>query len=298
LKTHTLLAIVAAVLALALLFYAWPTAENGQVSLAKPESNQLPPAQPKPLLNESQRAWQQDNSKALLSGKWKHKVFPHRVNAIKKLNKLWGEGFRSFEMDVHIKSDQYGGVIFQVGHHEGAMGVELVQHFSDITPQQIERLWLDIKNLNRKNCEQALDYLDLLDRQWAIRNKVIFESPDMTDCLRLASEAGWHTTYYMPTRKVLGLMEKGSADMIKGFVASLSKQLATQQARAVSFDSRLYPFIKQHVEERLDPELVYHVWRGPVLHDASFLQNLESLEYLQDPRVKTLLVTYKSEFDL
>lgn len=42
----------------------------------------------------------------------------------------------------------------------------------------------------------------------------------------------------------------------------IAKQLEIQNVAAISFDSRLYPFVKIFLESKLSKDIVYHSWGG------------------------------------
>ncbi len=71
-----------------------------------------------------------------------------------------------------------------------------------------------------------------------------------------------------------------------------------QNLDAVSFDHRLYPFVKQYLEPLISDDIAYHTWYAPSLKSINFKDNLLKNKLYLDNRVKTLLTPYKSQFDL
>jgi hypothetical protein len=108
----------------------------------------------------------------------------------------------------------------------------------------------------------------------------------------------WHTSYYMPTNNILAMLKKKNIKEMVQEAVKISKQIATQKISAISFDSRLYPFIKQYLEPIINQAIVYHIWYAPPLYSLTLKKELQSSKLYQDIRIKTLLTTYKSQFDL
>lgn len=67
----------------------------------------------------------------------------------------------------------------------------------------------------------------------------------------------------------------------------------------VSFDLRLYKFVKDYLEAGLGSQVVYHTWYpGVTFESTNLLEEMQEREYFHDSRVKTILLPYASEFSL
>jgi heptose-I-phosphate ethanolaminephosphotransferase len=126
------------------------------------------------LAPENHLYWQHANAAFLKQTGQASRIFPHRVNSVGKLKDIWNDGFRSFEVDVRF--EEKGSPAFRVGHNEGVMGLELEAFLSQVNPPEIEKIWLDFKNLTPENHKQALDRLAYLDQKFGLKEKVIVES--------------------------------------------------------------------------------------------------------------------------
>ena len=68
---------------------------------------------------------------------------------------------------------------------------------------------------------------------------------------------------------------------------------------ALSFNARLYPFVKSYLAPLLDDHIVYHTWDINIsLADKGLMTVLGGSAPFQDPRVKTILAVYRSPFHL
>jgi len=240
--------------------------------------------------------WQKVNTQYLVDINQSSRIFPHRVDSIGKLKDIWNDGFRSFEVDV-IFSDK-GEESFIVGHDYGLANISLEKFISSIEHTQIERVWLDFKNLNVKNIEKALNRLTYLDKKYNLKEKFIVESGIKKNFFKEIHKAGWHTSYYMPTKKIVDLIKVNNIKAMEELANSIFSQVNKQEVNAISFDSRLYPFVKKYMEPLLDNHIVYHIWYAPSLFSAHFIPNLQKNKYYLDSRIKTLLTQYKSQYNL
>ncbi len=240
--------------------------------------------------------WQKVNAKYLIDTNQSSRIFPHRVNSIGKLKDVWNDGFRSFEIDVRFGDNN--STTFQVGHNQGLMGFGLEEFLSRVDYSKIERIWLDFKNLNQSNYKKALERLEYLDKKFDLKRKFIVESGTNSEFFKELRKNGWHTSYYMPTNKLVKLLQKNNKDEMQKLATSIAKQTKVQNVAAVSFDYRLYPFIKQYLEPLISDDIVYHMWLGPSLDRTNFEDELLKNPMYLDNRVKTLLSFYKSQYYL
>lgn len=240
--------------------------------------------------------WQQKNAQHLIETNQSRRVFPHRVNSLAKLQEVWNNGIRSFEVDVRFGDDQR--TTFTVGHHKGVMGVGFERFLESVDSEQIERVWLDFKNLNSKNYQQAMNRLAYLDEKFGLKDKLIVESGTVHGLFKSFREAGWHTSYYIPTTQVLDIAKAGDKDAVRALAQTMASQVAEQNVSAVSFDTRVYSFVEAYLEPMLTSDVVYHVWYGPDLADVEFEQKLQASDIVTNQRVKTVLVKYTSQFHL
>ncbi len=240
--------------------------------------------------------WQKVNTQYLVDSNQSSRIFPHRVNSTGKLKDIWNDGFRSFELDAHFNGNDRD--YFQMGHHSGVMGVKMEDFLLSVKHSDIQRIWFDFKNLNQENHKAAIKRLEYLDRKYDIKKKFIVESGTTDPFFKEFRKAGWHTSYYMPTRRIAEMLKEKKIFELKKLATQIAKQVKSQNVSAVSFDHRLYPFVKQYLESLIDKNIVYHIWYAPSLSSKSFKQDLQKYKLYLDTRVKTLLSTYKSQFNL
>ena len=240
--------------------------------------------------------WQKKNTKYLIDTKKSSRIFPHRVNSIGKLHDIWNNGFRSFEVDVRFGDTN--ATIFQMGHNHGVMSLSLEEFLDTIDHLQIKRVRIDFKNLNKYNYKKALDRLQYLDKVFNIKNKFLIESGTTSEVFQAFNKNGWHTSYYLPTSQIIKLMKKDNKAEMQELAIKIAKQTKIQNLDAISFDHRLYPFVKQYLEPLISDKIVYHTWYAPSLNSINFKAHLLKNKLYLDNRVKTLLTPYKSQFEL
>ena len=240
--------------------------------------------------------WQKVNTKYLVESNQSSRVFPHRINSIGKLKDIWNDGFRSLELDARYGDNNT--TFFQMGHNDGVMGIKMEEFLLSVEYSEIERVWLSVKNLNQNNYREAIKRLEYLDKKYNVKKKFIVESGTTTAFFKEVREAGWHTSYYMPTEKIVKLLKDKNTTEMKKLAKKIADQTISQNVSAVSFDHRLYPFVKQYLEPLIDKSVVYHIWHAPSLSSKSFQQDLKKNKLYLDKRVKTLLAPYRSQFNL
>lgn len=238
--------------------------------------------------------WQQKNVKYLLKSQQANRIFPHRVNSIGKLHDIWRDGFRAFEVDVLFFENNK----FQVGHNQGVMGVGLEQFLQSIDYAKITKVWLDFKNLNQDNYQSALERLEYLHKKYNLKSKFIIESNTQLEFFKEFNNNNWHTSYYMPTGIIVKLLKENNAQKMQNLALKISKQVELQNISAVSFDDRIYSFVKKYLEPKISNNIVYHIWYAPNLYNVNFKNKLLKNKLYLDNRIKTLLATYKSQFNL
>jgi len=240
--------------------------------------------------------WQKINTKYLIDINQSSRVFPHRVDSIGKLSDIWRDGFRSFEVDIRFGDDNRS--IFRVGHDIGMQGGSLEEFLSSIDHSEIQRVWLDFKNLNEDNYPNALKRLEYLDREFQIKSKVILESPIKSQIFAKFDQKGWHTSLYLPTIKIVDLLAKRDSVNLEKLSITIAREIDDQNLSAVSFDSRLYPFVKDYLESKISYNIVYHTWYGASIFDINFQDKIQNSSIFRDNRVKTILSKYISHFAL
>ncbi|TNC80745.1 MAG: hypothetical protein C9356_12660 [Oleiphilus sp.] len=223
------------------------------------------------------------------------RVIPHRVNTLGKLGQIIHSGFRAFELDVIFRE----GHFFEVGHDDSnATGQSLEGILNRLESQKYEKLWLDVKNAGEENIGQMLQVLEKLNRKFGLKEKLIFESSSQSFYMKEISDAGFHTSYYLPTQHIKNLLENGDGYDLALQAKAFAEQANTQSLSAVSFDSDLYPFVDKYLGPILDEEVVFHTWNLRLrLNDQHFLSELLSSDIYKDERIKTILINYKTAFN-
>jgi hypothetical protein len=178
------------------------------------------------------------------------------------------------------------------------MGGSLTALLASVDYNQIERIWLDFKNLNIENHLSSLRYLQHLDEKFQIKKKIIIESSTTLEFFKKFKDDGWHISYYLPTETIFKLLENNEVQSLKDIASKIAIQSKIQNLSAISFDDKLYPFVKQYLEPQIDKNIVYHTWWGPDIYRYNFKTKLKKDKLFFDKRVKTILVRFKSKHSI
>ena len=238
--------------------------------------------------------WQRTNAN-LVKKNLENRLWPHRVNTLGKMLEITNAGFRSFETDVFFRSESG---FFEVGHDAGAMTGMTLESFLDNIPQDFEKIWLDIKNAGKTNLPAIHKRLLELDKKFGLKSRTIIETKDESASPSLLSDSGFHVSYYLPHKEILVVMEQDEKAR-KHLAKKLAEVAKRQNVGAVSFNLRLYKFVKDYLEPELRPQIVYHTWSpGVSFNNSNLLEEIQAREYYRDPKVGTILLPYASPFSL
>ena len=201
-------------------------------------------------------------------------------------------GFKSFETDVRFVSDPTGGY-FEVGHDQAdSRGVRLDEFLTISRPYEVKKIWLDVKNITDRNLPAVENELARLVSLYGIREISIVESGTISPSFANLAGRGFHTSYYLPTQRIKGLLAGHSTDSLWAEADRIRQQIDLQAVSAVSFDLDIYPFVVDYLQPLVPDSLEYHVWNSVKLWRWSALEELEQSDYFNDPRVETILVGY------
>lgn len=240
--------------------------------------------------------WQKENFQFLQEEALLNKFLPHRVNSIAKLYEIWELGFRSFELNL-VFDDKNDGK-FYVGHHKGVIGSDLESYLNSIEFNNIDKIWLDVKNLNSTNYKNIFDELNRLDKVYGIKSKAILESSWKEEKFEIFSLDGWYTSYYLPTEQIKALLDAKDQELIIQLAQNISKQIALQKVKAISFDNINYDFVNLFLGLYIPNNVDFHSWYGPSLYSNNFKKEILEYPFYNDKRIKTLLCSFKSNYEL
>lgn len=223
------------------------------------------------------------NLDTIRSWKMGDRIGFHRVNTFGKANEIIIQDGNVVEIDV-----KFVGGKLMVGHGEDAAmtGVTLATYLNGIALEKLKKCWLEIKNLDDDNFTLVFSELIRLDSIYQLKEKMIVETRYHGVKLSRLRQSGFSTCYYITNDDLRNT---------SGLIAQLRKQ----QVAAISFESVLYDQIKQSVAPFIAPSIDFHTWN--IAMDArhgKMLEKLKSETYFGDTRVKTILVSYPSVFDL
>jgi len=228
------------------------------------------------------------------SGTWtygaKFSVGIHRVNSLGKLNDvLSGDQFSYIELDVKIVDNKV-----MVGHGEDAVmsGITLQEYTEATDFDKVKRLWIDVKNLSEDNAEILFASLSAIDS--LSKSDIIVESsnPKAYRVLNRLMREGYAACFYMPTNLV-----SESQAMQDAQIRRLTEKMKASGIKHLSFDSGLYPAMKRN--EASMPGMSWHTWNTNYdIRRGDFWDTFLKEDFVNDNRVKSVLVTYSSVFDL
>ncbi len=230
--------------------------------------------------------WTRKNTMDLVQSKQSNRVFLSKVNSLGKLKEAWNNGFRSFGLNLWLAKD--GNL--HLGENANSLGLKLENYLSKISHKKIQRLVLELKNLNEHNYKKILKQLDGIDKKFKIKNKSILVFSLTMPILKKIQKKGWSVS-----RHLLPMEKKLSKSEAQKWGAKISQKMKTANLRALSFNRELYPLVKRYVKIK---NINYHVNYTLHLEEDSFMELLTKDKVFMDKRVKTIFIPNKSKFDL
>ena len=251
------------------------------------------------IINDSAnwRHWQRENTKHVLAEQQCEKLLPHRINTIGEMNIILNAGLCGFEIDVLLNND-VSEPAFLVGHDLDTLtGVNLDYVLGEASPDQIKKLWLDIKKVTKDQIPLIIARLHYLDKKYNLKSKAIIETNFFGEETNKIAEAGYQLSYYLPTAAITSTFDQ-SEEKKQELAIELLNRIESMRPIAVSFDLKLYSFVKDYLEASIPENIVYHTWFPDDLKFSSInvTEQLSNKKYYSDPRVKTILLPYFSPF--
>ncbi len=239
---------------------------------------------------------QSDNIQKLINTKQDLRILPHRNNSFGKVSQVLDEGLQAFEIDL-VFDDK--GAYFEVGHDNATMSSVHLKDILQFIPPSIKKIWFDVKNITPSNIDRVLKRFNELQQLFPIKERVIIESTIESELYIKFAQQGYYTSYYLPTIEFMKLRRSNNQQALDKLADRIIQQVEKQQVKALSFDSKLYHFVKNKIEKRLWKKLDYHTWDMKLkTRDINFIPTLFTKDFYYDERVKTILYAYYTEYTL
>ncbi len=205
---------------------------------------------------------------------WKHGVYS-KYQA-KELERV----FDGMEVDV-IYSPEKNNIYVGRVLADTSKNQTLDDWFSILRRPKRLSYWIDFKNLNADNAEQAFLVFDNLVCKYKLRNKFFIESQDVL-ALKLANERKYHTMLWVENLHYWG--KKDYRDTL--FVLNeIRSQITELHPDAISCEYTMFPLLCDTF-----PEQNIHFWDTPKKYTP---ENVEFTKKLcENPSVKVVLVDY------
>lgn len=206
------------------------------------------------------------------------KIWAHRVNSIEKLDYVQGR-YAGIELDL-VFDEQLQ--TFDVNHPPAeSIGLTLETYFSNYDTGNPGGIWLDFKNLTAVNAESSLERLLVLTDKFQLdSNRIIVESQH-PEFLGVFEQAGFKTSYYLPT-----FLNKLVEEKLQEKISEINLNLKNHPTTAISTNIVDYEIIAKHF-----PNEIKYLWSIDKTYTTRMFQNfLLNRKALSDPKVEVLLV--------
>jgi hypothetical protein len=159
------------------------------------------------------------------------RIWPHRVNSLRRLNYLQKD-FAGFETDIRF--DPMNRQLF-IAHDPGEISKLVFSDYLGLAGMDQKLFWLDVKNIDSLNLSAFCDALKDLDNRFAIRNRIVVESPYLQALLRL-KELGYLTSYYLPAEKDIDIGQL--TETLRNYQGIISQDIGMHEFISQNFPGR------------------------------------------------------------
>jgi len=206
------------------------------------------------------------------------KILCHRVNGIDRLNEV-KEHFDGFEIDLMYGSSGK----FDVNHPPAkSIGLSLIDLMASLKNPSDYYYWLDIKNLDSTNAQEAATRLyEICISNSCLKNVVVESNHHYS--LSLFDGYGFRTSLYLPP------FQKLTEESIKTSVDSIANLFSDYAPSAISQEYGLYPILNAYFPacDKLTWDLQYD-WKDE--KDRKVLESILG----KDEKLKVILVRYET----
>lgn len=206
------------------------------------------------------------------------KIWAHRVNSLEKLN-YTQKHYSGIELDIvyDLKTNT-----FDVNHPPAnSIGLTLDTYFSNLKEKNNTGIWLDFKNLNEENEQQALIKLKELIKKHELNPQFMIVESQSSEYLSGFKKNGFKTSFYLPT-----FLNQLSNEDLKGKVIEIKTKIKKYPTTAISTNSVDYSIIAKHF-----PNEIKYLWSIDGIYNTRTIKNFFlNRKALKDPKVEVLLV--------
>lgn len=226
----------------------------------------------------------------------------HRVNTLGALNDAYKQGFSRIEFDLYY--DEQSNTIL-MGHGREALTGGTLAQFLRFENGKFTKLWLDFKNINATNINKINERLDALDISFNLKSRAMIESGMTSHEFSSLSVQGWYTSYYLPTRKILELIKENNEIKSNNYALELLKQVNKQEVAAISFDHRLYPYVKDYLLKNalLPKHIKLNSWLWLLSSDSNFDNKINNANnannaIINSPYIDNIIIQFPTRFKM
>ena len=240
--------------------------------------------------------WQQYNTQYLIDNNISSKIIPNEVNSIGMLNDVLKSGYSSCTIDISYDNKNKKfimGTVSKIG------GVSFEDYIKNMYTDKTNLLWINIDNISTENYRSIIEVLKTLDSKFNIKNNYTFILKNQSNLIKAFRKEGWNISYNIDSASIFKYMTENNIEVAEKIAMRLVAKVRDLQVSKISFSRKIYPFIKEYIEDKLPQNISYHIYdTNLILKYNHFIEKLNQSNLLVDERVKAISIEYKSEFRL
>ena len=206
--------------------------------------------------------WREHNAKLLKDKPFYSKLIANNTDSVAKLNEAWNLGFKAFKLNLYYIADKKS---FQTGTGSYDTGGNLLDTLSYFKKKEIKHLILNLANLSEKNLEAILKRFTEIEKELPNKEKIIL-LVNNSSFIEPLKTIGWH-------------------------VALKSNQITKSNADSLVIDAKVFNNDKPN-----NTPATFIIDHAFNLANSKLSKKLESLHFINNPKVSFILVDFTSEY--
>jgi hypothetical protein len=225
-------------------------------------------------------------------------IWAHRVNTLGKMMEA-AQLFAGAEIDVVYDAAADALLVNHPPDPASGLRLDVLLAYANRLNPKLS-LWLDLKNLNEANVARVVQELKALDERHAIRARALAETDHTGPAAAALRDAGFVSSYYLPTKTVLQRADPGApASGGCAGAAEIRRTLESRRFAAASYDWRGRRWVERCLGSFLRQRgLRSYAWDlGPVLSDPRAHEALDDQRLREYAALSAVLLPFRSLFD-
>ncbi len=221
--------------------------------------------------------WRDRNSRFLKENNLIDKVTIKSTNVIGKFHEIVYDGFNSFSLDIYCHREK-----LYIGTKDKYIKHELNEYLEKISLSLINRLYIDLDNLNTENSDTVLNKLESLNNLYKIKDKTTLIVNTQNNISKFTAK-NWTVSYRLNTNSTNTNWEE------------LQDWLEKNDISCINLDKAIYSLTKEKLK---DLNISYNIETNLSIKNKNFENNPILTEFNHETDVQSIFIIFPSLYEL